>query len=446
MSQRPLPSITRRLMVLLTLVTIGLWLFAVALTSGILQHELNEGLDRTLIETADRLLPLAVDAIRDHDVGREAREIRHLTAGEDHALIYQLRDRTGVVALRSHNAPDAPLNADLRSGFADVGGFRIFTAIDPQSGMAIEVAEPIPHRQRAVFASMLMLFLPLLLLVPLSAAGIWFAVRRGLRPLLALQAEISARDSGHLAPLPVTGLPAELAPIATALSHLIERVKAALDAERQFAANSAHELRTPIAAALAQTQRLIATAPDERTRAEGLKIESSLRRLVELSEKLMQLARADSGMAVSDVPAAVLPVVRLVIADSAARSRPARNIDLAVVPEAENWTARVNVDALGIVLRNLIDNAIVHSPAGTPVEVVLAGDRTIVVRNASAVIAADVLERLRHRFERGATVASGSGLGLAIVETILGQVGGELTLRSPAANSTSGFEAIVRLA
>jgi two-component system OmpR family sensor kinase len=96
-------------------------------------------------------------------------------------------------------------------------------------------------------------------------------------------------------------------------------------------------------------------------------------------------------------------------------------------------------------LRNLLDNAVAHSPAETEIEVVVTPDWTIAVRNASPAIAPEALERLRRRFERGATAASGSGLGLAIVETILSQVGGELSLHSPIEGRTDGFEAAVKL-
>jgi two-component system OmpR family sensor kinase len=283
------------------------------------------------------------------------------------------------------------------------------------------------------------------LLIPLSAAGIWIVTRRGLRPLADLRREIALRGSANLQPIRDDNLPGELTPIAVALSRLIERVRAALDAERQFAANSAHELRTPIAGALAQTQRLIETADDERVRAEGRKIEGALRRLAALSEKLLQLARADAGMAASGEPTLVVPIVNLVLADARTQGVVPRTFELKVAPGAEGVCAAINIDALGIVLRNIVDNAIAHSPPDTPVEVEITGGATIVVRNASAVVPPEAMAKLTSRFERGPTSASGSGLGLAIVDTILSQIGGRLALHSPATGRADGFEAVITL-
>jgi two-component system OmpR family sensor kinase len=270
--------------------------------------------------------------------------------------------------------------------------------------------------------------------------AIWLGTRRGLEPLSRLRQQIASRDSANLSPIDTGGLPAELVPIGAALSGLILRLRAALEAERQFAANSAHELRTPIAAALAQTQRLLETTMDQRALAEGRKIEATLRRLASLAEKLLQLARAEAGMAATGEPTAVLPILRLVIDDVAARS--GRTIELEVEPAGEDLRAPINVDALGIVLRNLIDNAVNHSAPDTSVKIAVS--RTaIAIRNDAPVVAPEMLEHLRDRFVRGATAVSGSGLGLAIVDAILEQTGGRLTLTSPPAGHAQGFEAVL---
>ena len=440
-------SITGRLILTLTAGTTVLWVIAAAVSSGVLQHELTESFDRAEMETAQRLLPLATDSALDREEGGDqaVHEVHHFERDRDQGLVYQLRLPTGRLVLKSDDAPSTPLNDPVEPGFANVGDYRVFTLVDPDTQLAIQIGESLQHRGRAILGSTLTLFLPLLLLIPLSALGIWFAIRRGLRPLTVLQNEIAARDSANLAPLKVDRLPRELIPIATALDRLIDRLRAALEGERQFAANSAHELRTPIAGALAQTQRLIESSEDERSRAEARKIDATLRRLADLADKLMQLARADAGIAVSAEPITILPILKLVIADVRSRARPPREIALDIAPGAEAWQARINMDALAIVLRNLLDNAVAHSTPESPIAVSVTADHTIAIRNASPAISPEALGRLRRRFERGATSASGSGLGLAIVEAMLTQVGGELTLRSPIEGRTDGFEALVRL-
>jgi two-component system OmpR family sensor kinase len=434
-------SIAARLVMLLTIGMTVLWLAGALISSAILQHELNESFDRAEAEIAHRLLPLMTDALFDRDeAGHDVHEIHHFPVEAGRALIYQVRAPDGRLLIKSDDAPDALLDAGATAGFSTTAQFRVFTVVDARSGLSIQVAEPLSNRARAVWGSTLTLFLPLLVLIPLSALGIWFGTRRGLEPLSRLRQQIASRDSANLSPIASEGLPAELTPISAALSGLILRLRAALEAERQFAANSAHELRTPIAAALAQTQRLLETTTDQRALAEGRKIEATLRRLASLAEKLLQLARAEAGMAATGEPAAVLPILRLVIDDVAARS--GRLIELEVEPAGEDLRAPINVDALGIVLRNLIDNAVNHSPPDTPVKINVS--RTaITIRNEGPAVEPEMLGHLRDRFVRGATVVSGSGLGLAIVDAILAQTGGSLTLASPPSGHVQGFEAVL---
>jgi two-component system OmpR family sensor kinase len=434
-------SIAGRLVMLLTIGVTVLWLVGALISSAILQHELDESFDRAEAEIARRLLPLMTDSLFDRDeAGNEVHEIHHLRVEGGRDLIYQLRAPDGRLLIKSDDAPATSLDAQAAVGFTTTAKFRVFTLFDRRTGLSIQVGELLSHRARAVWGSTLTLFLPLLLLIPLSAAGIWFGTRRGLAPLSRLRQEIASRDSGNLSPIASEGLPAELVPIGAALSGLILRLHAALEAERQFAANSAHELRTPIAAALAQTQRLLETTGDERALAEARKIEATLRRLASLAEKLLQLARADAGMAATGEPTTVLPVLRLVINDVAMRSH--RTIDLQVEPAGADLQAPINVDALGIVLRNLIDNAVNHSPPESRIEIEVS-QTAIAIRNDSTPVEPETLARLRDRFVRGATAVAGSGLGLAIVDAILEQTGGRLTLASPLPGHAQGFEAVL---
>ena len=340
-------SITGRLVLLLTVGMTVLWLVGALVSSVILQHELNESFDRAQAEVARRLLPVMTDSLFDRDEGDgDVHEIPHLPVEGERALVYQLRAPDGHLLIRSDDAPNTPLDSHAGNGFSEAGSYRVFTLIDQHTGLAIQVGALLSHRVHAVWSSTLTLFLPLLVLIPLTAAAIWYGTRQGLAPLSRLRQEIASRNSANLDPITAVDLPAELLPIVAALSSLILRLRSALEGERHFAANSAHELRTPIAAALAQTQRLIETTRDEAALANGRKVEATLRRLGGLAEKLMQLARADAGMAVSGDPVLVLPVLRLVIADVQARS--GRAIELHAAPEADRLRAAINVDALGI--------------------------------------------------------------------------------------------------
>jgi two-component system OmpR family sensor kinase len=113
----------------------------------------------------------------------------------------------------------------------------------------LEVAEPRIHRDEALGRAVELSMLPLLAFLPLCWIVIRWAVRRSFWPLIRLQSEIGTRGGTNLAQIPDLDFPTELLPIHTAVNRLLERLERALMTERQFAANSAHELRTPIAGA-----------------------------------------------------------------------------------------------------------------------------------------------------------------------------------------------------
>ena len=436
-------SITKRLIVGLTLLTTLIWCSAAAYSIYVSAHELDEAFDRALEETARRLLPLAADDVLGHETD-DARAIHRFIEGREEYFSYQLRDAAGRVVLRSHDAPVEPFHLMQLPGFNNVGNYRLFTETDEISGLTITVAETTRARNEAVLGAAQALLWPLAGLIPLNIFGIWLAVRRGLKPVHRLSRDIAARDSSNLVPLDTSDQPAELRPITEAVAHLMERLRSALDAERAFAANSAHELRTPIAGAIAQTQRMIAELTDAADRRRARDVEATLKRLSRLAEKLMQISRVDAGIALSDKEADLLPVLDLVVGDCARRlDEPARI--RYVKSKGAKLVARMDMDAFAIAVRNLIDNAASHGAPNGSIEVHACLDNAVHIINRGPVVAPEVLARLKQRFIRGATRSAGSGLGLAIAETIMAQTGGKLELFSPAAGCADGFEARLTL-
>ncbi len=166
------------------------------------------------------------------------------------------------------------------------------------------------------------------------------------------------------------------------------RLDRALAAERSFTANSAHELRTPIAAALAQTQRLMDEMPSAAMRERVQNVERSLHTLSRLSERLMQLAKAENGRVVGDAPQDLRPVLELVIEDfrRVASANPIQ-LDLPDQP-VPSW---IDQDAFAIVVRNLVENAQKHGSHGQPVEISLLATGSLTVRNHGPVLPHDEL-------------------------------------------------------
>ena len=160
-------------------------------------------------------------------------------------------------------------------------------------------AEPEAPRHEAIWQAMLT---PLVLLIPCSLIGVWVLAQVSLRPIIAFRTAIGARGRGNFSPVKAPALPEEIAPLAAAVNEFLSRLRRALEAERSFTASSLHELRTPIAAALAQTQRPIHELPQGAARGRAQAIETGLKRLAQLSAKLPDLATAEGAGLLSEPP------------------------------------------------------------------------------------------------------------------------------------------------
>ena len=280
--------------------------------------------------------------------------------------------------------------------------------------------------------------LPLLIVLPVALAAIILAVRFSLDPLRRFRARLEARSARDLSEVPASDLPTEIGPLAATLNGLLARLRDAFEAERSFAANAAHELRTPLAGAIAQAQRLKTETHEPATEARATEIEATLKRLTRLSERLMQLARAEGGRLRMDRSADLRAVARVVVDDigrAGASGRIVLNLpDAAVMSDLEP-------DAFAILCRNLVENALRHGAENLAVEVTLTADGHLVVANDGPVVPREMLDRLTARFERANASTDGSGLGLAIVAAITNRIGSSLVLKSPRPGGSSGFEA-----
>ena len=265
-------SISRRLVATLSGGLVALWLLAVGVSALVVRHEINQVFDSALQETAQRLLPLAIDDLQTTMEDEEDRTIEEATeiAIHDEYLTYQVRDADGRVLLRSHDASIDPFPVPLETGYAQYGDRRFYTESALRGDIFIQVAEPLAYRTEAIIENLAWLAAPLLLLVPLAGLdhpvdGARYVApdrRPCARPYASAAAPIWRRSTRR-------DCREELSPIIHDVNRLLERLHQAMEAERSLAANSAHELRTPVAAALAQTQRLgaeLAAAPAARAR------------------------------------------------------------------------------------------------------------------------------------------------------------------------------------
>ena len=160
-----------------------------------------------------------------------------------------------------------------------------------------------------------MLLWPLAALLPLSLLGVWALVRRVFAPRPGLAERDRSARPRQSRPVGATALPAEVAPVADAVNRLIARLQRALEAERSFTANSAMNCGHPSPRPLAQTQRLIAEMPEGAARERARTVEAALRQLSRLSEKLLQLAKAEGGGLLAETPQDLAQVLGFVLDD-----------------------------------------------------------------------------------------------------------------------------------
>jgi two-component system OmpR family sensor kinase len=400
-------SLQGRLGLSLGLVLTILWLLAATLTTVIVRGELDEVFDSALRETAERILPLAVTDI----VGREDQGVTQRLAPvreHDEFFTYLVRDAEGRILLQSHAADPGVFPPWDGAGFRQTATHRLYSDAALQGTIRITVAEPLAHRASVAREIQMGLGLPLLIVLPVALAAIVLAVRFSLYPLRRFRARLEARGARDLSAVPAGDLPAEIAPLAATLNSLLARLRKAFEAERSFAANAAHELRTPLAGAIAQAQRLRSETHDPATEAHAAEIEATLKRLTRLSERLVQLARAEGGRLRIERSADLRTVARVVVDDLGRATAPGR---IALTLPDTAVMSDIDPDAFAILCRNLVENALRHGAMDTPVDVTLTKDGHLVVANDGPVLPRGTLDRLTARFERANASTDGSGLG-----------------------------------
>ncbi|WP_102325966.1 histidine kinase dimerization/phospho-acceptor domain-containing protein [Komagataeibacter saccharivorans] len=426
---------TRIISSVLMVVILGLLILSIAV-GGFTRYEVTERLDNSLQEVAERLQTAV--ATRLHEPGA-ASSIAWLPEAGPRTLAYQVVDVSGHVVLRSQNAPQTAFVSNWRTGFANVPHFRVYVASPVAEKYRVLVGEPTFHRREAVRRAMLISVVPMLLFMPVIWWLVRLIVRRALRPLDLLHDEMRARGSGNLQPIPPLDLPDELVSIQRSINTLLARLEAALSTERAFAASAAHELRNPLGALLAQVQmlgRLMPAGSDTGRRVEL--IADRTRRLGRTVEKLLQFSRASSGVAFRRDRFDLMTVVRVLVDDLG--HNPCDGQGIVIAPDGiHHIFVHGDMDATGIMLRNLLENALLHGGHHMPVRVAVLPDGGIDITNDCPALPPGIFQRLTSPFVRGGTGNHGSGLGLAIASNIATQMDVTLRLRSPLTGSARGF-------
>jgi two-component system OmpR family sensor kinase len=300
----------------------------------------------------------------------------------------------------------------------------------------VQLAQPLSIRNRLAAGVAWRTLWPLVVLLPLLGLAIWIIVGRGLKPLQRVTRALDTRHPEALEPLPDNPLPEEVVPVVRALNALLARLATALDTQKAFVADAAHELRTPLAAVQIQSQ-LVARAKDDESRKEALDdLQAGITRATRLAEQLLALARSEPDGKSETEPVDLHALLDECVGASVLVAQQ-RGVDLGI-EASEPATISGDANALRVMFNNLIDNATKYTPSGGRVDVCLqveGGHPTVEIADTGPGIPADERERVFDRFyrvgagsSRARTDVAGSGLGLAIVRRVAMQHDAKVSL------------------
>ncbi|HJW25332.1 MAG TPA: ATP-binding protein [Rhodocyclaceae bacterium] len=425
-------SLRRRLLFLLLGGLLVCWVVTAAWIHADAHHEIDELFDAQMAQTAQALLALTSPHLEEDEHRHGFRELERAVHRYQRNIMCQIWQKDGTLLLRSDNAPAAPLaEAEGYSEVEGAGGhWRYYTQWDRQHRYQVQLAESHQVRDDLIGQIAYRLMLPALLGIPLLGVWVWLATRRGLAPLAAVAGQIADREPQRLHALAPAAAPAEIRPLVEAINGLFARVERALEAERRFTADAAHELRTPLAALAAQAQVILRARDEDERRHAVEQLVASTRRAGHLVDQLLTLARLDPD----DAGPALSPLRLDRLAEEVCADHGTAALDKGVDLELDAAPLEIpgNRDMLGILLRNLVDNAIRYTPPGGRVAVAVHADRqgpVLTVADSGPGIPPAERERVFERFHRLAgQEVEGSGLGLSIVARIAQRHGAHIEL------------------
>jgi two-component system OmpR family sensor kinase len=355
---------------------------------------------------------------------------------ENFDFVVQVWTADGLRVFQSSTQAALPQRAVL--GFADVQArgttYRVFSM--QSRSQTIQVAQDMAARRQMASTLALRAVAPIAVMAPLLMLAVWWIVSASLAPVSRVRRQVAERQADDLTEVNEAGLPAEIRPLVHELNLLFTRVRQAFEAQKSFVADAAHELRSPLAALKLQVQGLQRAGDDAAREVAAGRLAAGIDRATRLMEQLLVLARQQANAVTGPRPrpTSLAELARQALADAASHAQ-VRRIDLGL-RHADASDVPGNAEALTILLRNLLDNAIKYTPPGGTVDVEIhrPADRVLLsVEDSGPGIPEADRDRVLDRFYRATgTQTTGSGLGLAIVKSIADLHGASVTLgRSP---------------
>lgn len=457
-------SLSLRLVIATTLV----FMASLSGTFAVLVQEAKYGLFRVQRNSLTVQVDELSDRLRVAD-GKATLELGNLAEGAGKTVSYALLDPKGRV-IRSWGLPGVDVSPavierydtddpfgfsierwlDRNSGDpvllilpAAQGAQRIVATVTAREGYLIQASMPLMDSSIAITdimytfteGTVLAVLLPLIL----AMIAIPIIVRLTLKPIRRVSRQAAEMEPATLdRRLSLHRVPSEMRGLVLAFNDLLARLDRAWRLQREFTANAAHELRTPIAALRAEVEAIVPA------RSRSI-LAVQFDKVARLLAQLLALAEADSRPVDAAGRFDLVALVREVVADMApAVIASGKEIAMERVGDGPA-VARGDQGLAEIALRNLVDNAMRHSGPGSTIRV-LIGDTRISVANTGSDVPEAARKAMFGRFWKQDRRASGSGLGLSIVDTVMKRLGGsvELTSADGTVSFTLGFQPVAR--
>lgn len=433
------PSLRRRLFARLVPALVVVAILGSAGTYAIGQHSANLAYDQALMATAidvgagveaqSGLLRFGLSSQSDRILRSDARD----------DIYYAIHRLDGRFVAGDDDLPVTPVvrlmnGASVEVPFRGVA-LRALSMRFEADGLpfVVTVGETLRKRRATAWSTFALMMVPTMLAVATLLGIVWVAVQGSLEPLGQLGREIERRSEIDLSPIDVTGAPGEIHALVVATNKLMRRVEASSSAYETFVADSAHQLRTPLAQILTDVDLLDAAGADASVHRRFERVRRAVERSTRLLNQLLLLARSQGDAGSSRADRVDLETLVATSADTWVHRTMDRHIDLGfdLQPVAVVGDAHL----LHEMIENLMDNAIRHTPDGGTITVTvgaLAGRAVVRIDDSGPGVAPADRDAVFVRFNQAGT-SPGSGLGLSIVKKIAGRHGGDVSLAvSPA--------------
>ncbi len=434
-------SLRRQLLVWLLVPQLVLWLvggalaFRVALTYA--EKTIDQSLTQSVRSLARQVKPFGSGLLVDFP--RAAQDI--IEEDPNDRVSYMVSSPPGSFLLGNGRLPNPPADLVIPQNEpvlynVQLDGKAMRTAsIDlsfgeglTQQRMRVQVAKSLAVQQRIARELVQDMLFPLLLLGAVLSFLVYAGIRRGLVPLQRLEAQLAHRTAASLSPIEMTQAPQEVHSLANAVNHLLTTLRRSLSQEKRFLNDAAHQLRTPLAGLISQTELAMQETDPQALQQRLVKVHTGAQRSAHLVHQLLSLARTETEVALLPVDAAAL--AREVAREWTPRAL-AAGVDLGYEGE-ETLTVPADKLLLREALSNLIDNALRYAGRGSTVTLRTRGQDglcTIEVEDSGPGLNEAELKRVFERFWRASELPGGCGLGLAIVAEIAQRHGGTATAR-----------------